>query len=57
MASRIGSSQRAISPWWDAVAGIRHDFGHGPSRTYAAFGVQGLAPYKFEVAATAYLPA
>lgn len=46
---------RAISPWWDAVAGIRHDFGHGPSRTYAAFGVQGLAPYKFEVEATAFV--
>lgn len=46
---------RAISPWWDAVAGVRHDFGHGPSRTYAAFGVQGLAPYKFEVEATAFI--
>lgn len=46
---------RAVSPWWDAVAGVRHDFGHGPSRTYAAFGVQGLAPYKFEVEATAFI--
>ena len=48
---------RAISPWWDAVGGVRHDFGHGPSRTYAAFGVQGLAPYKFEVEATAFIGA
>ncbi|GAB1407497.1 copper resistance protein B [Thermomonas brevis] len=48
---------RAIAPWWDAVAGVRHDFGFGggPSRTYAALGVIGLAPYKFEVEATAYL--
>ena len=48
---------RAIEPWWDAVAGVRHDlgFGGGPSRTYAALGVIGLAPYKFEVEATAYL--
>ena len=48
---------RAIAPWWDAVAGVRHDFGFGggPSRTYAALGVIGLAPYKFEVEATAYM--
>ena len=48
---------RAIARWWDAVAGVRHDFafGGGPSRTYAALGVIGLAPYKFEVSATAYL--
>lgn len=48
---------RAIAPWWDAVAGVRHDFGAGdrPSRTYAALGFIGLAPYRFEVAATAYL--
>lgn len=48
---------RALTPWWDAVAGVRHDFGHGPSRTYAAFGVQGLAPYKFEVEATGFIGA
>lgn len=46
---------RAISPWWDLVAGIRHDFGDGPSQTFAAIGVTGLAPYKIEVEATAYL--
>lgn len=46
---------RAVDPWWDVVAGVRQDFGEGPSRTYAAFGVQGLAPYKFEVEATAYV--
>lgn len=48
---------RSIAPWWDVLAGVRHDFGHGPSRTYAAFGFQGLAPYKFEVEATAFVGA
>ena len=37
------------------VTGIRHDFTPGTSQTWAAFGVQGMAPYKFEVSATAYL--
>ena len=48
---------RSVTPWWDAVAGVRHQFGQGPSRTYAAFGFQGLAPYKFEVKATAFVGA
>ncbi len=46
---------RAIARWWDAVVGIRHDFGQGPSQTFAAVGVMGLAPYMFEIEATAYL--
>lgn len=46
---------RAVAPWWDAVAGVRHDLGTGPSRTYAALGLMGVAPYRFEVRATAYL--
>lgn len=46
---------RSITPWWDVVAGLKHDFKPGQSRDWAAFGVQGLAPYKFEVSATAYL--
>ncbi|WP_363797151.1 copper resistance protein B [Lysobacter firmicutimachus] len=46
---------RAISPWWDAVVGIKHDFRPESSQSWAAFGVQGLSPYKFEVAATAYV--
>ena len=45
----------ATGPWWDLVAGLRHDFTPGPSRTWAAIGVQGMAPYKFEVSATAYV--
>jgi copper resistance protein B len=50
---------RAIHPWWDAVVGVRRDFGDfgggGTPRNWAAFGVQGLAPYKFEVSATGYV--
>lgn len=46
---------RAIAPWWDAVVGLRHDFGDDPSQTFAAVGVIGLAPYMFEVEATAYV--
>ena len=46
---------RAIARWWDAVAGVRHDFRPGASQDFVAIGVQGLAPYKFEVEATAYI--
>lgn len=46
---------RSIARWWDVVAGVRHDFGEGPSQTFAAIGVMGLAPQKFEVEATAYI--
>ena len=46
---------RSVSRWWDVVAGVRHDFGEGPSQTFAAIGIQGLAPQKFDVEATAYI--
>jgi len=45
----------AIATYWGVQTGIRHDFGDGPGRTWAAFGVQGLAPYWFDVQATAYV--
>ncbi|MGO4774190.1 copper resistance protein B, partial [Lysobacter sp. 2RAB21] len=44
---------RAISPWWDVVVGARHDFLPRQSQSWAAIGVQGMSPYKFEIAATA----
>lgn len=44
-----------FAPFWDVVSGVRHDFGTGPSRDWAALGIQGLAPYKFYVEATAYM--
>lgn len=46
---------RSVSPWWDVVAGVKHDFKPGDARNWAAFGVQGMAPYRFEVSATAYV--
>jgi len=48
---------RAIHPWWDIVVGLRQDVGPGPNRTWAAVGIQGLAPYWFEIEATGYLGA
>jgi copper resistance protein B len=46
---------RPVAAWWDLLAGVRHDTAAGPSRTYAAVGVHGLAPQWLEVEATAYL--
>ena len=45
----------AFTRWWNVLAGVRQDPRPGPSQTWGAFGVQGLAPYKFEVEATVYL--
>ncbi|NYH10903.1 copper resistance protein B [Pseudomonas moraviensis] len=45
----------AISPWWDVVSGVRQDFKPGAPRTWAAFGLQGMALYNFEAEATAFL--
>lgn len=45
----------AIAPYWGLQTGVRHDFGDGPGQTWAALGVQGLAPYWFDVQATAYV--
>jgi len=45
----------AVAPYWDTQLGLRHDSGVGPARDWLAFGIQGLAPYWFEVGATAYL--
>ncbi|MHB8709687.1 MAG: copper resistance protein B, partial [Desulfuromonadales bacterium] len=46
---------RNIDKFWDLQAGLRHDFEPHPERSFAAVGVQGLAPQWFEVDATAYL--
>ena len=46
---------RAFSRWWDVVVGLRQDVRPAPAQTWAAFGVHGLAPYWFDVEATAYI--
>ena len=48
---------RAFARWWDVVVGLRQDLRPDPAQSWLALGVQGLAPYWFEVEATAYLGA
>lgn len=45
----------AVARWWDSTLGLRHDSAEGSSRTWAAFGIRGLAPYWFETEATAFV--
>lgn len=46
---------RAIDPWFNVQAGVRHDIRPDPQRSYAVIGIEGLAPYWFEVEAQAFL--
>ncbi|MDR7153607.1 copper resistance protein B [Sphingobium xenophagum] len=46
---------RAIDPWWNVVAGVRHDIRPQPQRSYATVGIEGLAPYWFEVEGQAFV--
>ena len=46
---------RAIATYWSTQLGVRHDSGVGPERTWAALGVQGLAPYWFDTEVTIYV--
>lgn len=48
---------RAFARWWEVVAGVRQDVRPGPAQTWAAVGIQGLAPFWFDVEATAYIGA
>jgi copper resistance protein B len=45
----------AVASYWDSTLGIRRDLGRGTDRSWAAIGVQGLAPYGIHLSATAYL--
>ncbi len=45
----------AIATYWGLQAGVRHDFGDGPGRTWASFDFQGLSPYWFDIQATGYV--
>ncbi len=45
---------KAFAPFWDVQAGVRHDIA-GPDTTHAVIGVQGLAPYLFEIDAALFL--
>ncbi|MFN3775668.1 copper resistance protein B [Sphingomonas parapaucimobilis] len=58
---RIGPAEvqalysRAIDPYWNLQAGVRQDIGTGARRTYAVVGVEGLAPYWFDVEGALFL--
>lgn len=45
----------AIDPWFNLQAGIRRDFRPDPERAHLVLGIEGLAPYWFEVDAAAFL--
>ena len=46
---------RAISTYFDLQGGVRVDLDDNRTRTWAAFGVQGLSVYFFDVEATGYV--
>lgn len=45
----------AFAPYWDTQVGIRYDSGQGPNRTWLAAGIEGLAPYWFDLEVTGYI--
>lgn len=46
---------RAVAPYWDVQAGLRHDDGEAGTVSYATVGLLGLAPYWFETDAALFL--
>ena len=46
---------RAIGPYFNIQGGLRYDFKPNPSRVYAAFGFEGLAPSFFDVEGALFL--
>ncbi len=45
---------KAVAPFWDLQVGVRQDLA-GQTDTHAVIGIQGLAPYLFEVDAALFL--
>lgn len=46
---------RMFAPFWDWQVGVRHDFRPRPDRSHLVLGVQGVAPYEFEIDAALFL--
>jgi len=46
---------RAITTFFDLQGGLRSDIDSRPTRNWAAFGIQGLAPYFFDVEVTGFV--
>jgi copper resistance protein B len=44
-----------VATYWGSQLGVRQDVGAGRNPTWAAFGVQGLAPYWFQLETTGYV--
>lgn len=45
----------ALDSWFNLQAGVRQDFRPEPRRTYAAIGIEGIAPYWFKLEGQAFL--
>jgi len=45
----------AVFAYWNTELGLRYDSGEAPDRNWLAVGMQGLAPYWFEINAMAYI--
>ena len=50
-----GLYSRAIDPYFNLQAGIRHDFEPGTPITYATIGIEGISPYWFHVEGALFL--
>jgi len=46
---------RALNPWFNLQTGARHDFRPDPQRSHLVLGIEGLAPYWFEINAAIFL--
>jgi copper resistance protein B len=46
---------RALTPWFNLQAGVRYEFRPEPERAHLVLGLQGLAPYWFEVDGALFL--
>lgn len=46
---------RAIAPFWDLQIGLRQDLKPEPTREWGVIGIEGLAPYFFEVDAALFI--
>ena len=57
----LGDSQqqflysRAVTTYFDLQGGLRSDLDSRPTRNWAAFGIQGLAPYFFDLELTGFV--
>jgi copper resistance protein B len=50
-----GLYSHALDPWFNVQLGVRHDIRPRPQTSYATLGIEGLAPYWFEVDAALFL--